>query len=353
MRRTVSKQAVSKGQKIFVGIDVHKKHLSVSCLCEGEVIERVTMLNDAATLSRFLKRRFAGAEIHSVYEAGFSGFGLHRHLCGVGIHNLVVHAAAVEISARDRVKTDKRDALKLAVQLAAGRLQGIRIPSEGEERRRLVSRTRAQLVQERSRLKNQIRSKFHQFGYIAPTDERELSLPMVRALLTQGTPAELELVVKALVAVWESINLQLKHLLAEVKQQAERDPYEPTYRSVGGFGALTARELSNELGDMKQFRNERRLFSFTGLTPQEFSSGEHQRQGHISRQGRSRLRALLVEAAWRALRKDKALATFFAQLSVRVGKKRAIVAVARKLIGRVRAALRKGELYQCGYGCAA
>jgi transposase len=150
-----------------------------------------------------------------------------------------------------------------------------------------------------------------------------------------------------------SINLQLKHLVAELKQQAARDPYEPTYRSVGGFGALTARELSHELGDRKQFRNERRLCSFTGLTPQEFSSGEHHRQGHISRQGRSRLRALLVEAAWRALKQDRALATHFVRLAARAGKKRAIVAVARKLIGRVRASFRKGELYPRGYGCAA
>lgn len=353
MRKLVTKRTLRKGQKVFIGIDVHKKTLSVTCVCEGEVIERVTMGNEAEALSRFLTRRFEGARLYSAYEAGFSGFGLHRHLCRAGIHSMVVHAAAVEVSARDRVKTDKRDSLKLAVQLAAGRLQGIRIPTEAEERQRLVSRTRAQLVQERSRLKNQIRSKFHQFGLIAPTDDRELSLAMVRALLAPGVPAEVALVVNALVAVWESINQQLKPLLAELKQQAERDPSEPTYRSVGGFGVLTARELSNELGDMRQFGNERRLFSFTGLTPQEFSSGEHQRQGPISRQGRSRLRALLVEAAWRALKKDRALATCFARLSARMGKKRAIVAVARKLIGRVRAALRKGELYQCGYGCTA
>jgi transposase len=73
------------------------------------------MVNDAAMLSRFLKRRFAGAELYSVYEAGFSIFGLHRHLCGAGIHNIVVHAAAIEVAARDRVKTEKRDLLKLAV----------------------------------------------------------------------------------------------------------------------------------------------------------------------------------------------------------------------------------------------
>src|SRR5262249_7531919 len=83
-----------------------------------------TLSNDTTQLIRYLQRRFAGAELYSVYEAGFSGFGLHRALCRAGIQNLiqnlVVHAAAVEIAARDRVKTDKRDSRKLAVQLAAG-----------------------------------------------------------------------------------------------------------------------------------------------------------------------------------------------------------------------------------------
>jgi transposase len=119
-------------------------------------------------LSRFLKRRFAGAELYWVYEAGFSGFGLHRHLCRVGIQNIAVHAASIEVSVRDRVKTDKRDSLKLAVQLAAGRWQGIRIPSEAEECRRLVSRTRAQLVQARSRLKTRSARSFTSSAILRP-----------------------------------------------------------------------------------------------------------------------------------------------------------------------------------------
>jgi len=100
---------------------------------------------------------------------------------------------------------------------------------------------------------------------------------------------------------------------------------------------------------MSQFNNERQLFSYTGLTPCEYSSGENIRRGHISRQGNSRLRAILVESAWRAIEKDRVLAEFFERLYPRTGKKRAIVAVARKLIGRIRAAFHNQVNYQMEY----
>jgi transposase len=103
---------------------------------------------------------------------------------------------------------------------------------------------------------------------------------------------------------------------------------------------------------MSQFKNERQLFSFTGLTPSEHSSGETIRRGHISRQGNSRVRGILIEIAWRAIDKDQALAEFFNRLFPRTGKTKAIVAVARKLIGRIRAAFQKGEDYQTGFDVA-
>ena len=103
--------------------------------------------------------------------------------------------------------------------------------------------------------------------------------------------------------------------------------------------------MSNELGSMSQFSNERQLFSYTGMTPSEHSSGENTRRGRITRQGNSRVRWLLCQAAWRAIRGDLDLKEYFERLHPRTGKKRAIVAVARKLIGRIRAAFRQNNLY--------
>lgn len=138
-----------------------------------------------------------------------------------------------------------------------------------------------------------------------------------------------------------------------MKEQAREDKNDSIYRSVPGIGPICARILSNELGDMSQFRNERALFCHTGLTPCEFSSGGKERKGHITQQGSSRLRWVLTEASWRAIKDDPKLLEDFNRIARTRGKKRAIVAIARKLSGRIRACFRKGENYELGYGMAA
>jgi transposase len=99
---------------------------------------------------------------------------------------------------------------------------------------------------------------------------------------------------------------------------------------------------------MSRFTNERALFSYTGLTPGEYSSGASIRRGHISRQGVSRLRHVLVETAWRALPGDPILHAMFERIAATRGKQRAIVAIARRLIGRIRACFRHGTTYAVG-----
>lgn len=333
------------GQHVYIGIDVHKKRYVVVAQMNQVVVKKWSTAAVAQELAQQLVKFFPGAIIHSVYEAGFSGFGLHRVLRQQGIDNIVVHAAAVEVALHHRVKTDKRDAKKLASQLEAGRLRGIRVPSQVQEQRRLLSRTRAQLVKQRAALKNQIRMKAHQFGLIAADDPREMSHRFVRELLERSPFEEFRLVVEIHWQVWKSLDEQLAKLNTQLQQQAKQDLYEATYRSAPGVGNISARVLSNELGDMSAFANERQLFSYTGLTPSEHSSGEQVHRGRITKQGNRHLRGILIEIAWRAIGKDQELAAFFHRLHPRTGKTRAIVAVARKLIGRIRAAFRKGERY--------
>ena len=99
---------------------------------------------------------------------------------------------------------------------------------------------------------------------------------------------------------------------------------------------------------MTRFANERALFSYTGLTPSEYSSGTSARRGPMSRQGSSRVRHLLVEIAWRALPRDAVLKEIFDRIAATRGKKRAIVAIARRLTGRIRACFRQGTTYAVG-----
>lgn len=186
----------------------------------------------------------------------------------------------------------------------------------------------------------------HQFGLIAPDDRRLMTHQFVKDLLKNSPSEEFCIAVNAYWRVWKSLDAEVKALEAELYKQAQQDTYEATYRSAPGIGPLSARILSNELGNMSQFANERQLFSYTGLTPSEHSSGPSIRRGHITRQGNARVRFVLCEAAWRAIRKDESLRDFFNRLHPRTGKKKAIVAVARKLIGRIRAAFHQEKLYQ-------
>lgn len=337
------------GKQIYVGIDVHQKSYTVVARVGQTIVKKWTTAAQPTELATQLLKYFSGGIIHSVYEAGFSGFVLHRELVQHGIDNMVVHAAAVEVAAHNRVKTDKRDAEKLSAQLAAGRLRGIRIPSVAQEQRRMLSRTRQQLVEHRSAIKTQIRMKAHQFGLIDAHDQREMSHRMVQDLLERSPSQEFTVTVQALYQIWQALDEQIQQLVAQLRQQAQEDPHEVTYRSAPGVGRISARVLANELGDLSAFANERQLFSYTGLTPSEHSSGESVHRGHISKQGNRHLRGILMQIAWRAIRKDPSLAQFYERLCPRTGKKRAIVAVARKLIGRIRAAFRKGELYQLNY----
>lgn len=349
MTKQNRKQISYEGKDVFVGLDVHKKTYAVVARVDGEIVKRWTTVADPQKLADQLLKYFQGGRVRTAYEAGFSGLSLHRELEKNGIHNLVVHAAGVEVAVSDRVKTDKRDAAKLASLLESKRLTGVRILTEEEENHRQLTRTRQQLVEERTAVKNKIRMKFHQLGVIEADENQHMSHRWVKELLGRISSPEFTLVIEAYSHVWKTLDEEISKLEKALKQQAKEDPNESTYRSAPGVGPLSARILSNELGDMSQFQNERQLFSYTGLTPSEYSSGETIRKGHITRQGNSRVRAILVEVAWRAIGEDAALATFFERLFPHTGKKRAIVAVARKLIGRIRAAFQHGESYRINY----
>jgi transposase len=147
--------------------------------------------------------------------------------------------------------------------------------------------------------------------------------------------------------MWRQMNVKIKEIDQELAVQAQNDgAIEAVYRSIPGIGVGSARILANELEDTLQFSNEKRLFSYTGLTPSEYSSGDNIRQGNITRHGKPILRKILVQAAWMAIRGDDSLEKIFQRLSAKVGKKRAIIGVARRLIGRARSCFRTGELYR-------
>lgn len=337
------------GQHVYVGVDVHKDTYTVTCIHNKRIVKTATVQADPAGLADSLPHWFQGATLSSVYEAGFSAFVLHRALIKAGITNIVVNPASIAVAANDKVKTDRRDSKKLAIDLADGRLRGIYVPTEAEELARLLPRTRAQIVKHRATIARQIKAKLHQFGLIAPSSRRLISSRYLREIAAWSLPPELSVSLTLLAEQWRFATRQLIEMRRLLRDQAKaQEAIEKVYRSVPGIGEVVARTLATELGDMTRFTNERALFSYTGLTPSEYSSGASVRRGHISRQGSSRVRHLLVETAWRALPRDGALKEIFDRIAATRGKKRAIVAIARRLTGRIRACFRQGTTYAVG-----
>jgi transposase len=335
------------GERIDVGIDVHKETYTVTCLCQRQIVKTATVPADPVRLAESVSWWFPGARIFSAYEAGFSGFVLHRVLTTAGITNIVVNPASVAVAANDKVKTDRRDAKKLARDLADGRLRGIYVSTAAEELARLLPRT--QLVAHRATMTRQIKAKLHQFGLITPGSRRLMSSRYLREMATWALPPELHASLMLLADQWRFATRQLLEVRRLLREQAKAQvALETVYRSVPGIGEVVARTFATELGDMTRFANERALFSYTGLTPSEYSSGASVRRGHISRQGVSRLRHVLVETAWRALPRDPILQAMFDRIAATRGKQRAIVAIARRLIGRIRACFRHGTPYAVG-----
>lgn len=327
---------------VYIGIDVHKETYSVTAINDKEVVKKDTLIAEPEQLVKYIKRFFKGAKVNSVYEAGFSGFYLHRYLIAKGIHNIVVHPASIQISARDRVKTDKRDSLKMARQLSNGDLKPIRIPSEQRERFRMLTRTREALVNSRKRIGNQLKSLLHTQGLIGPYEDIKVSNPWIKKIQSYEVAEEIKYCINMFVQIWLDFDAKIKEILKKLHEQAKKDKeIDMIYRSVPGIGALSARILSNELEDMKDFSSEKSVFSYTGLTPSEYSSGERKHLGNISRQGNPLLRKILVQIAWRSINLDKRLLEVFERIAKKAGKKRAIIAVARRIIGCIRACFLK------------
>lgn len=334
------------GKTIYLGMDVHKDSYSVTSICEGEIVKRDRLPADPKHLLSYCNRFFPNGKIISAYEAGFCGFSLHRFLLEHHIENIVVHPASIEMQLNDRVKTDKRDSLKIATQLSLGRLRGIFVPTPEQEALRSISRFRGTLIKQKTSCVNRIKGFLHFLGI------KFLFTRMSKAALAKLRKIELKddnkFCLDLMLDEWENIKDKIRICEEKLKLQSKNDELDKFYRSTPGIGNTTARILSNELGDFSQFSNEKQLFSYCGLTPSEYSSGEKIRRGHITRQGKSFLRMYLTQSAWRAIRKDPALEDIFKRISTRAGSKRAIQAIARKLIGRIRSCVMKKKLYEIG-----
>jgi transposase len=287
---------------VTVGLDVHAASVRLAAICGDELLDERTLPYDEEALERVL-RRWPG--VRCCYEAGPTGFGLYRYLAERGIECGVVAPGLVPQRPGDRVKTDSRDARKLARLLAGGLLEPIYVPSPELEAARDLVRAREDARLDRMRDRHRLSKFCLRHGRKLPGMSWSL---MRRKWLSEQRFefAAQQQVFDAYVHTLDLVDRRIEALERAIRETAEQEPWRALVarlRCLRGIDTLSALGLVTEIGDFGRFKTAAELMAFVGLVPSEHSSGERRRQGSITKVGNSHVRRLLVEAAWHARRR--------------------------------------------------
>ncbi|UCF05846.1 MAG: IS110 family transposase [bacterium] len=332
----------------FVGLDIHKKSWVVAIVCQQEAIFRSRIDSNVQTLFSVLaKNSVMPNNSIFVYEAGSFGYSLYDDLTNRGYQGIVVSPTQIPSEPGDRVKTDFRDSLDLAVKLEAGMLRGIYIPSLKQRAVRDLSRTRWQLFRQRTSLIRQVKSKLLFQGI--PYPDKGWSKKLRDFILSIEMDSTHKQAITHLIETLDHIEKRLSRIEQHLHQTLIREGYATQLallRTIPGIGTRTAEVFITEIGDFKRFPDAEHLTSYLGLTPVEYSSGEKVIRGPISHRGNPRVRQTLIEAAWTTVRIDPRMRMHYNRLSKRIGSRKAIIACARKLIHIMYRMLITGEVYR-------
>lgn len=291
----------------YVGLDVHKETIAVAvCDEQGRVTSLGTIPNQPDAITRLMRKLSSRATLSVCYEAGACGYVLCRQLTKLGIECVVVAPTLIPVKAGDRVKTDRRDAVKLARYLRAGELTAVWVPDEAHEALRDLVRLREAAKADQKRARNQLGKFLLRHGWGAPEGVRAWGTAH-RAWMESiwmEQPAQ-RVVLQEDLAELDHQNERVARLDAALHTQSETLPEEMrqvlgALQCMYGVAELSALTVVAETGDLGRFRKAPQLFSYAGLVPSEHSSGGpgNQRRAGITKAGNAHLRKIVVEAAW-------------------------------------------------------
>lgn len=283
-------------------MDVHKNSISTGVLEPGSgrvLVDRVG--TDVESIRRLVARFEDPSRVWACYEAGPTGYELARMLRGVGMHCEVIAPSLIPTRRGDRVKTDKRDARRLATLLRGGQLSGVRVPTATEEAVRDLCRARADMVIDRTRARHRLDKFLLRHGRIwrGGTNWTVKHETWIRA--QRFDQRALTETFNHYLATLSARDAAVTAIEADLLPWAERAPFADVvsrfaaYRGVTPLGGLT---LASEVGDWRRFPTAPMFMGFTGLVPSERSSGDRQNRGGITHAGNTHLRTQLVESAW-------------------------------------------------------
>jgi len=286
----------------YVGLDVHSDSIAMAILFPGVPKPEIRLIdNTPKTLRKTFKRLQKGARLMCCYEAGPTGFDTFRQLTELGVHCDVIAPSLIPRRPGDRIKTDRRDATKLAQLYRAQELTAINVPTAEQEADRDLVRAREQIRRDLMVARHRLAKFLIRHGHIFRAGRRwtDRFWRWLKGISFEHPSAQ---------ATFEHYQLQVQLLMERkidltqmIEQLAQTEPYRDAVARltcIRGIGVLAAMVLLTEIRDFRRFGHPRQFMSFVGLVPCEYSSGHKQKRGHITKAGNSHVRRILVEAAW-------------------------------------------------------
>jgi len=284
----------------FVGLDVHADSIAIAVAepGRGEPGFLASIPNDCALLLKRLRRL---GHVKCCYEAGPTGFGLQRMLAGEGIECAVVAPSLVPMRAGDRVKTDRRDAVRLARFLRSGDLTEIYVPDEATEAMRDLERARDDAKKAERTARHQL-GKFllrhgRRYGGKTKWTKGHIDWVQTQHFAHEAQQRVLEDYLRAVQDQGERV-ARLTASVVELVETWSLRPLVKALQALRGINVISGAVLAAELGDIRRFATAPKLMGYIGLVPSEHSSGEGRQLGGITRSGNGHVRRILVEAAW-------------------------------------------------------
>jgi len=289
--------------RAYVGLDVHKESIAVAVGDAAGGVARFvgTISHDVAPLLKVLGRLGQQGDLEVVYEAGPTGYGLQRALVAAGHACQVIAPSLIPRRPGDRVKTDRRDCVRLAELARAGELKPIWVPSPEDESIRDLARAREDAVNARTQVRHQLKGYLlrHGLRYPAKTAWSKGFYRWLGTLSFDGRPAQIAFAEyqQAVQAADERV-ARLTEALSSSIEGWRFATVVAALQALRGIDAVSAIGLVAEIGDIGRFVHPRQLMGYLGLVPTESSSGERIRKGSITKTGNAHARRLLTEAAW-------------------------------------------------------
>jgi transposase len=331
----------------YVGIDLHKKTIALCVVNQ----ERRILARKALACREPDKIRAFFAQLGSfqaVVEATASYEWLWQLLEPLADRLVLAHPKKLRIIAESTRKSDKLDAKVLAEFLALDMIPEAYRPTPRQRQHRVLVRQRVWLRRRTTGVKNKVRHLLANYN----ADRKDLfSDEGLASLAALPLSAPDRFVLGQLLASWRHYEQQRAALDKELRAFAKKAPAaekeaRAVLESIPDVGPVTVDVVVSELGDVTRFRSAKRVTAYAGLAPGRRESAGRQKELGITKEGSGLLRWALVEAAWRLVRHSRRWATIFEGLSRRRGKKKAIVAVARRLLSVMVALLRTGQRYR-------